>query len=102
MGPQQVLRAAATSAVVALCAATAIAAPARESVAVIDLGPNANDPAVRQQLDAALVAAGLSPALGDGLADALAGLDATRDQTALAKSLADAQTAFGALDCKAT
>ena len=68
---------------------------------MIDLGPNAQDPAVRQQLDAALVAAGLSPALGDGLANALAGIDEMRDQAPLAKSLGDAQQAFGALDCKA-
>jgi len=68
---------------------------------VIDLGPGAQDPAVRQQLDAALVAAGLSPALGDGLANALAGIDEARDQAPLTKALGDAQQAFGALDCKA-
>jgi hypothetical protein len=105
MGPQQILRAAARSAlVVALVGATATAAPlrasGRESIAIIDLGPDPQNPAVRQELGAALVGAGLSPGLGDGLGDALAGIDTPSDQPVLVKALADAQQAFGALDCK--
>src|SRR6185437_15535207 len=107
MGPQQILRAAARGALVvaALCwGVTATAAPlrasGRESIAVIDLGPDPQNPAARQQLGEALVGAGLSPALGDGLGDALAGIDAPADQPLLDKALAGAQQAFGALDCK--
>ncbi len=87
--------------------ATASAAPAaartnaRESVAVIDLGPDPQNASTRQQLGTSLVAAGLTPALGDGLGDALAGIDAPNDQPLLVKALADAQQGFGALDCKA-
>jgi hypothetical protein len=85
--------------------ATATAAPARssarESIAVIDLGPDPQNASVRQQLGTVLVAAGLTPALGDGLGDALAGIDAPNDQKLLDKALADAQQGFGALDCKA-
>jgi hypothetical protein len=111
MGPQQIFRAAAgralvVAAIVVLGGATAAAAPlrasGRESIAVIDLGPDPQNPAVRQQLGEALVGAGLSPALGDGLGDALAGIDTPADQPLLAKALATSQQAFGALDCKAT
>jgi hypothetical protein len=80
----------------------ASAAPSREPVAVIDLGPGPDDPAVRRELDATVVARGLSPAIGDGLGDAFAGIDRPRDQPLLDKALADAQQAYGALDCKAT
>jgi hypothetical protein len=104
MGPQQILRAATGRAVAVtlVLASAASAAPSREPVAVIDLGPGPDDPSVRQQLDATVVARGLSPAIGDGLGDAFAGLDQPRDQPLLDKALADAQQAFGALDCKAT
>ncbi|HEY1552620.1 MAG TPA: hypothetical protein VGG28_32550 [Kofleriaceae bacterium] len=69
---------------------------------MIDLGPGPIDPSVVQQLDATVVARGLSPAIGDGLGDAFAGIDRPRDQPLLDKALADAQQAYGALDCKAT
>jgi hypothetical protein len=66
---------------------------------VIDLGPpNAE---VRQQLQAAIVAGGLAPVLGDGVDDALAGVATDRDAIELATALAEAQRAFGALDCAA-
>jgi hypothetical protein len=103
MGSQQILRAAAGCAVAIALGSSASAAPAsREPVAVIDLGPDAANPAVRQRLDAVLVAHGLSPAIGDGLGDAFAGIDPPHDQALLDKALADAQQAFGALDCKQT
>ncbi|HEU0034760.1 MAG TPA: hypothetical protein VFQ53_29250 [Kofleriaceae bacterium] len=66
---------------------------------MIDLGPS--DPAVRRQLAAALVAAGLEPVVGDGVEDALAGDNVDRDAVQLAAAVAEAQRAFGALDCKA-
>src|SRR6201999_981340 len=97
MGPQQILRAAACSAV---AVGVASAAPSREPVAVIDLGPGPGDPAVRRELDATVVARGLTPAIGDGLGDAFAGIDQPRDQSLLDKALADALQAYGALDCK--
>ncbi|MBA3455540.1 MAG: hypothetical protein H0T42_20775 [Deltaproteobacteria bacterium] len=57
---------------------------------MIDLGPD--DPAIRQQLAAALLAGGLDPVIGSPDSDALP----------LEVALAEAQRAFGALDCKAT
>jgi PEGA domain len=94
---------------VALCAATALAAPARERIAVIDLGP-APGPApgaatspqgasIRQRLDTALAAAGLEPVTGDGIAEALSGRDVERDAIQLAAEIARAQRAFGELAC---
>ena len=106
MGPQQILRAIAGSTVAfaAACVAlgaTASAAP-REPVAVIDLGPDAaTNPAARQAIAKSLVAAGLEPALEGGLGDAFAGVDAPKDAAPLATAMADAQQAFGALDCAA-
>jgi hypothetical protein len=107
MGAQQILRAAACS---ALIAGTAAAAPrlgahgagsgAKERAAVIDLGPPSAD--VRRTLQTALVDAGFDPVVGDGIEDALAGLDADRDAIALAAAMADAERAFGKVDCKAT
>src|SRR5512146_529140 len=98
MGAQQILRAAACS---ALIAGTASAAPrTKERAAVIDLGPQ--DAAVRRKLAAAIVDAGLEPVIGDGVEDALAGIDSDRDSVALAAAMADAERAFGQLDCKAT
>lgn len=98
-------------------AAAASAAPAvrgqRERIAVIDLGPGERGPGAqgpgergpganaRTQLAAAAVAAGLEPVMGDGLEDALGGVVAERDALALAAALAEAQRAFGALDCPA-
>jgi hypothetical protein len=92
MGPQQVLRAAAC----ALLIATVAHAAPRERVAVIDLGP---DDGTRQKLAAAIVAGGLEPVIGDGVEDALAGINEDRDQLALAAALAEAKDKFGALAC---
>jgi len=84
---------------IALATATAFATP-RERVAVIDLGPD--DPAIRQQLAAAIVAGGLDPVIGDGIEDALGGRSTEPDALQLAVAIGEAQRAFGALDCKAT
>src|SRR5690349_1198635 len=99
MGPQQVLRVAAC---LAVTASVAGAAPSSERVAVIDLGPNASDSSVRSKLASAVVDAGLEPVYGDGIEDALAGIDADRDSVELAAAIADAQGKFGALDCPGT
>lgn len=105
MGAQRVLQAAAVAS--ALCAgASATAAPRdRERVAIIDLGDGtgsgASDGAVRARLAARAIAAGLQPLLGDGVEDALAGIAVERDAVTLAAAIADAQRAFGALDCPA-
>src|ERR1700733_10782481 len=98
MGAEQVLRAAACS---VLIAETVSAAPrsAHERVAVISLGPP--DPAIRQQLAAAITEAGLDPVLGDGVEDALAGIAGYDDDLALATATSDAGRAFGQLDCAA-
>lgn len=93
MGPQQVLRAAA---VVLLIGGVAAAAP-RERVAVVDLGPG--DASVRQQLATAVVAGGMQPVIGDGVEDALAGVNSDRDTIALAAAMAEAKEKFGALAC---
>jgi hypothetical protein len=95
MGPQQVLRAAAFLLVIG---GIATAAP-RERVAVIDLGP---DDGARQKLAAAIVAGGLEPVIGDGIEDALAGINTDRDGIALAAALAEAKDKFGALACTET
>jgi hypothetical protein len=92
MGPQQVLRAA------ALLLLIGGVANAHERVAVIDLGPPDNG-AVRQKLQATIVAGGLEPVLGDGVEDALAGQAGDRDSIALAAALAEAKDKFGALAC---
>ena len=69
---------------------------------MIDLGPGGpGDGAVRKDLAAAAVASGFEVALGDGIEDALAGGDVDKDSVQLAGALAEAQRAFGALDCKA-
>lgn len=94
MGAQRVLQAAGL--VLLLCGA-AVAAP-RERVAVIDLGP-AGD--ARKGLLEAIVAAGLDPVIGDGIEDALAGQSPDKDAVELAAAMAEAQRAFGALDCAA-
>jgi hypothetical protein len=102
MGPQRILQAAAIATTLIAHAAVARAeAPVRrERIAVIDLGPTA-DPAVRRQLLAGVVAAGFEPVIGDGVEDALAGEIADRDSLELGAALAEAQRAFGALDCPA-
>ncbi|HUS27433.1 MAG TPA: hypothetical protein VMZ53_02960 [Kofleriaceae bacterium] len=96
MGPQQVLRAAAC---LAVTASIASAAPRTDRVAVIDLGPDTADASVRGKLASAVVDAGLEPVYGDGIEDALAGIDVERDAVSLAAALADAREKFGALDC---
>ncbi|HEX5062844.1 MAG TPA: hypothetical protein VFV99_25900 [Kofleriaceae bacterium] len=93
MGPQQVLRVAACLLLVGGVAS------ARERVAVIDLGP---DDGTRQKLAAAIVAGGLEPVIGDGVEDALAGINGDRDTVALAAALAEAKDKFGALACPET
>jgi hypothetical protein len=98
MGPQQVLRAAAAVAVAASVASAA--SQFDDRVAIIDVGPA--DESVRRQLAKAIVAAGLEPLAGDGVDDALAGIDRERDAPLLAAALADAQQAFGALACAET
>ena len=94
MGPQQVLRAAACT---LLIGGVAAARP-REKVAVIDLGPG--DAGVRRQLAGAIVGGKLEPVIGDGVEDALGGVNVDRDGLQLAAALAQAQTSFGALACK--
>jgi hypothetical protein len=94
MGPQQVLRAAAC--VVLVATATAHA----ERVAVIDLGPG--DASTRRALASAVVDGGLEPVYGDGVEDALAGIEGDRDFLELEAAMADAQSKFGALACKET
>lgn len=76
-----------------------IAPPGRERIAVIDLGGAAGGGDVARQLQAAIVAAGFSPVLGDGVEDALAGRDTERDAAELATAIATAAQAFGALAC---
>src|SRR5262245_12035565 len=104
MGPQRILQAAAVASALIALAGTAHAQPAakvrRERVAVIDLGPSP-DADVRAKLAAVVVAAGLEPVLGDGVEDALGGVAADKDAVLLAAALAEAQRAFGALDCPA-
>jgi len=94
MGPQQVLRAAACLVLVASATAHA------ERVAVIDLGPG--DASTRRALASAVVDGGLEPVYGDGVEDALAGVEGDRDFLELEAAMADAQSKFGALACKDT
>ena len=82
-------------------AGVAHAAPkTRERVAVIDLGP-ADGGAIRARIAGVLIAAGLEATVGDGQGDALAGVAADKDTVQLAAALAEAQRAYGALDCAA-
>src|SRR5215470_2521346 len=78
------------------------AAPDRERIAVIDLGgaARARFTDVARQLQAAIIAAGFAPVIGDGVEDALAGRDTERDAAALAAAMAAAEHAFGALACQ--
>lgn len=91
MGAQQVLRAAS----LCLIASAAQAEALHERVAIIDLGPR--DTAVEQKLAQQAVAAGLQLV---GEEDALAGVARSPDQLAMEAALAEAQRAYGALDCK--
>jgi hypothetical protein len=111
MGPQRVLQAAVAVALAAIAPSAAAgpeaAAPgprSRERIAVIDLGGGPGGPGrgstdAPQPLQAAIVAAGFAPVIGDGVEDALAGRDTERDATALAAAMATAEHAFGALAC---
>jgi hypothetical protein len=94
MGPQQILRAAACLVLVATATSHA------ERVAVIDLGPG--DASTRRALASAVVDGGLEPVYGDGVEDALAGVEGDRDFVELEAAIADAQSKFGALACKET
>jgi len=100
MGPQRVLQAAGLVVALVAGASAGSAAPAktRERVAIIDLGPS--DSTIRQQLAAKLVAAGLEAVIGDRIEDALAGENVDQDSVLLEAAMAEAQRAFGALDCK--
>lgn len=99
MGPQRVLQA--TAVLVAIGIAGGVAsASSRERVAVIDLGPA--DPQLRGAIAGKLALAGFEPVAGDGLEDALAGDASDTDAVLLAAAMAEAQRAFGALDCGAT
>jgi hypothetical protein len=74
---------------------------------VIDLGaastpgsaPSPDVADVQRTLEAAIVAAGLDPVIGDGVEDALAGRDVDRDAVQIAAAIAAAQRAFGELRC---
>jgi hypothetical protein len=70
-----------------------------ERIAVIDLGGLGGGADAVHQLHAAIVAAGFTPVVGDGLEDALAGRDVDRDAQALAVEMASATRAFGLLAC---
>lgn len=100
MGPQQVLRAAALVALAGVVSVASAAPRIGDRVAVIDLGPA--DEAARMKVAAAVVNAGLEVLAGDGVEDALAGVDVDRDGLLLAAAMADAQTKFGALACAET
>ena len=63
---------------------------------MIDLGP---DDGARQKLAAAVVDGGLEAVIGDGVEDALGGVNADRDAITLAAALAEAKDKFGALAC---
>jgi hypothetical protein len=97
MGAQRVLQAAALIGVGLLLFGAADAAP-KERIAVIDLGPGDD---ARKDVLAAIVAAGFEAVIGNGIEDALAGKNVDRDAIELAAAVAEAQRAFGALDCAA-
>lgn len=106
MGPQRVLQTPQrlTLALLALSSvaiASPAAAPPKERIAIIDVGPPDSGRA-RRTIAAAIVEGGLSPLAGDGVEAALAGLDVAPDVSALAAAMAEAQRAFGALDCGTT
>ncbi|CAN5769340.1 hypothetical protein BH11MYX2_BH11MYX2_39610 [soil metagenome] len=98
MGVERVLQAAVAVVVVGAVVAPSIARA--EDVAIIDVGPTDGGEA-RTRIAAALTGAGLAPLVGNGVDDALAGVDVTPDAQQLATAMARAQRAFGALDCAA-
>jgi hypothetical protein len=87
-------------AVAAIAGAAQAAPKTRERVAVIDLGP-ADGGALRGRLAGVVIGAGLEAVVGDGVEDALAGEAADKDTVQLAAAMAEAQRAYGALDCAA-
>jgi hypothetical protein len=97
MGIERVLQAAGAVLVVAVAAPSVARA---ENVAIIDAGPTDSGQA-RTRIAAALTGAGLKPLAGNGVDDALAGVDVTPDAQQLATTMADARRAFAALDCTA-
>lgn len=100
MGAQRVLQAAGLILLLGVAQAAPANAFARgERIAVVDLGP---DDAAAQTVRAQIVASGFEAVIGDGIEDALAGRSADKDTLDLATAIAEAQTAFGALDCGAT
>ncbi len=106
MGDERILQAAgrlvAFAAIVTLGTSAASAAPkTRERIAVIDLGP-ADGGAIRGRIAAVAIAGGFQVITGDGIEDALAGEAADKDTVQLAAAIAEAQRAFGALDCATT
>ncbi len=103
MGLERVLQAARRLSVSALVvvASVASAAPKQDRIAVIDVGPTDSGLA-RRAIHAAIVSGGLAPLIGDGVDDALAGEDLTPDAARLAAAMAEAQRAFGQLDCAQT
>lgn len=86
-------------ALVALATSAADAAP-RERVAVIDLGP-ADGGAMRARLASVVIGAGFEAVMGDAVEDALAGEATDQDAVRIAAAMAEAQRAYGALDCTA-
>lgn len=105
MGAQRVLQAAGLIGFGALLSGVASAAPTTkasargERIAVVDLGPANID--ARRDLLSSIVAAGFDPVVGNGIEDALAGVNVDKDAVELAAAIAEAQRAFGALDCAA-
>ncbi len=70
-------------------------------MAVIDLGPDDGGTS-RKALTASAAAGGFELLRGDGIEDALAGVNVDADALQLGAALASAQTAYGALDCVKT
>lgn len=103
MGPQRILQAAGLALLANLATAVAVAAqPDRERIAVIDLGPDPANDAVRKRVAGAITAAGFVAVTGAGVEDALAGVATEPDAAQIAAALGDAQRAYGAFDCKTT
>lgn len=67
---------------------------------MIDLGP-VDGGAIRGRIAGVVIGAGLEAIVADGMAEALAGEAADKDAVQLAAAMAEAQRAFGALDCGA-
>lgn len=105
MGAQRILQAALVVAFGTAGSAAFADEPPRierdERIAVIDLGPAVEQRNVREHLARRIEEAGFDAVIGDGIEDALAGLDLERDAITLAAALAEAQRAYGVHDCKA-